>query len=39
MTLMKLHVEYEKQKEYPLERRETGKLNWRVERMTLAKGG
>jgi predicted helicase len=35
--LMKLHIEYEKQKEYPLERRETGKLDWRVERMTLSK--
>jgi predicted helicase len=36
-TLMKLHIEYEKQAEYPLERRETGKLNWRVEKMTLSK--
>jgi predicted helicase len=36
-ALMKLHIEYEKQKEYPLERRETGKLNWRVEKMALAK--
>ena len=35
--LMKLHIEYEKQKEYPLERRETGKLNWRVEKMALSK--
>ena len=34
---MKLHIEYEKQKEYPLERRETGKLNWRVEKMALSK--
>ncbi len=36
-ALMKLHIEYEKQAEYPLERRETGKLNWRVEKMTLSK--
>ena len=34
---MKLHIEYEKQAEYPLERRETDKLNWRVERMALSK--
>ena len=34
---MKLHLEYEKQKEYPLGRRETGKLNWRVEKMALSK--
>jgi predicted helicase len=34
---MKLHIEYEKQKEYPLERRETGRLNWRVEKMALPK--
>jgi quinoprotein glucose dehydrogenase len=27
-ALMKLHIDYEKQAEYPLERRETGKLNW-----------
>jgi predicted helicase len=32
--LMKLHLEYEKQREYPLERRETGKLNWRVEKIS-----
>ena len=38
-ALMKLHIEYEKQKEYPLERRETGKLNWRVERMALNRKG
>jgi predicted helicase len=37
-ALMKPHIEYEKQKEYPLERRETGKLNWCVEKMALAKG-
>ena len=36
-ALMKLHIEYEKQAEYPLERTETGKLNWRVEKMALAK--
>jgi predicted helicase len=36
-ALMKLHIEYEKHKEYPLERRETGKLNWRVEKMALSK--
>ena len=36
---MKLHIEYEKQKEYPLERREAEgvKLNWRVEKMALSK--
>ncbi len=36
-ALMKLHIEYEKQEEYPLERRETGKLDWRVEKMSLSK--
>jgi predicted helicase len=35
--LMKLHLEYENQREYPLERRETGKLDWRVEKMSLTK--
>ncbi|MGA2205154.1 MAG: type ISP restriction/modification enzyme, partial [Terracidiphilus sp.] len=35
--LMRLHLEYEKQPEYPLERRETGKLDWRVEKMALSK--
>jgi predicted helicase len=35
--LMKLHIEYEKQAEYPLVRTETGKLNWRVEKMALSK--
>jgi predicted helicase len=35
--LMKLHLEYEEQREYPLERRETGKLDWRVEKMSLSK--
>jgi len=36
---MKLHIEYEKQAEYPLERRESEgvKLNWRVEKMALSK--
>ena len=34
---MKLHIEYEKLKEYPLERREMGKLDWRVEKMALSK--
>jgi len=36
-ALMKLHIEYEQQSEYPLERKETGKLIWRVEKMTLSK--
>ena len=36
-ALMKLHIEYEQQSEYPLERQETGKLNWRVEKMSLSK--
>jgi predicted helicase len=36
-ALMKLHIEYEEQAEYPLERRETGKLDWRVEKMALSK--
>jgi len=36
-ALMKLHLEYEQQPEYPLQRIETGKLNWRVEKMTLSK--
>jgi predicted helicase len=36
-ALMKLHIEYEQQAEYPLLRTETGKLDWRVERMTLSK--
>jgi predicted helicase len=34
---MKLHIEYEKRKEYSLERRETGRLDWRVEKMALSK--
>jgi len=36
-ALMRLHLEYEQQREYPLQRRETGKLNWRVEKMSLSK--
>ncbi len=36
-ALMKLHIEYEEQKEYPLQRTETGKLDWRVEKMALSK--
>jgi predicted helicase len=36
-ALMKLHIDYEKQAEYPLVRTESGKLNWRVEKMTLSK--
>jgi predicted helicase len=36
-ALMKLHIEYEKQAEYPLVRTETGKLDWRVEKMSLSK--
>jgi predicted helicase len=35
--LMKLHIEYEQQPEYPLDHQETGKLNWRVEKMSLSK--
>ena len=36
-ALMKLHIEYEQQAEYPLGRTETGRLDWRVEKMTLSK--
>jgi predicted helicase len=36
-ALMKLHIDYEQQAEYPLERTETGQLNWRVEKMALSK--
>ncbi len=36
-ALMKLHIEYEKQAEYPLARTEGDKLNWRVEKMALSK--
>ncbi len=35
--LADLHVNYEKQPEYPLRRTETGKLDWRVEKMRLNK--
>ncbi len=35
--LAELHVNYEQQTEYPLERVEKGQLNWRVERMRLSK--
>jgi predicted helicase len=35
--LAELHVDYEKQVEYPLERIEKGQLNWRVEKMRLSK--
>ena len=34
---MKLHIEYEQKPEYPLDGQETGKLNWRVEKMSLSK--
>lgn len=36
-ALMELHIDYENQAEYPLQRTETGKLNWRVEKMTVSK--
>lgn len=36
-ALMERHLNYEKQREYPLERTETGKLNWRAEKMTFSK--
>jgi predicted helicase len=36
-ALMKLHIEYEQQAESKLERTETGKLDWRVEKMALSK--
>jgi predicted helicase len=35
--LAELHVDYEKQAEYPLERAEKGQLDWRVEKMRLSK--
>jgi len=35
--LADLHVKYEQQPEYPLERVEKGQLNWRVEKMRLSK--
>jgi len=36
-ALMKLHIGYEQQAEYLLERTESDKLNWRVEKMALSK--
>jgi predicted helicase len=36
-ALMQLHIDYEKQKEYPLQRTEKGKLDWRVRKMSLSK--
>ncbi len=36
-ALMQIHIHYEQQPEYPLDRKETGKLNWRVEKMSLTK--
>src|SRR6185437_15784959 len=36
-ALTELHLEYEQQKEYPLQRTEKGTLNWRVEKMKLSK--
>jgi predicted helicase len=36
-TPFKLQIHYEQQPEFPLERLETGKLNWRVEKMKFAK--
>ena len=36
-ALMQLHIEYEQQKEYPLQRMEKGALNWRVQKMKLSK--
>jgi predicted helicase len=35
--LADIHVKYEQQPEYPLERVEKGQLNWRVEKMRLSK--
>jgi predicted helicase len=35
--LMDLHIGYEKQPEYPLERTEVGQLDWKVEKMALSK--
>ncbi len=34
---MALHIGYEQQPEHPLQRIESGPLNWRVERMSLSK--
>jgi predicted helicase len=36
-ALMALHIGYETQAEYPLQRTETGQLDWRVEKMVLSK--
>jgi predicted helicase len=36
-ALMKPHIDYEQQPEFPLQRTEIGQLNWRVEKMTLSK--
>jgi predicted helicase len=36
-ALMELHIDYEQQLEYALERTETGQLNWRAEKMALSK--
>jgi predicted helicase len=36
-ALMDLHINYEQQPEYDLQRTETGQLNWRVEKMSLSK--
>jgi predicted helicase len=36
-ALMKLHIDYEQQPESPLQRTQTGQLNWRVEKMALSK--
>ena len=36
--LAELHVNYEQQIEYPLERVEKGQLNWRIEKMRLGGG-
>jgi predicted helicase len=36
-ALVQLHIQYEQRPEYPLQQTETGKLNWRVEKMLLTK--
>ena len=36
-ALMTLHIDYESQPEYPLLRTETGKLDWKVVKMSLSK--
>ena len=35
--ILRVHLDYEQQEEYPLKVTETGKLDWRVEKMTLSK--